>query len=326
MKISKIAALCIFFSWMNITFAQQKIIFDTDMGSDCDDAGALAVLHKLADKEEIEILGVIFSSNANPYGIGVCAAINQYYGRPDIPLGQYQGIALIGDPNDSYSRYIALAQTQYGHQISDKASRLVSTYKKILEVEPDGSVTIITVGHPVGLFYLMNDSEGKILVEKKVKKWIAMTHTDTTPQNDWNFGKNGTAPYIAGLLKIWPTEIYFSGAGKDIITGNVKLPKTSSSNPVKKAYELWGNNALKNGRSSWDQIAVLFAARPQYFNVHPGKLIQNNSLETYWKPASDKASNSYSHFKVIPSIINEDMEAVIEELMSEKPLISINQK
>lgn len=320
MKIFNITALCILFSWINITFAQQKIIFDTDMGSDCDDAGALAVLHKLADKKEVEILGVIFSSNANPYGIGVCAAINQYYGRPDIPLGQYQGIAVIGDPNDSYSHSIALAQTQYGHQISNKASELISTYKKILKAESDRSVTILTIGHPVGLFYLMNDPEGGVLVKEKVKNWIAMTHTDTIPQSDWNFGKNGTAPYIPGLLKIWPTEIYFSGTGKNIITGNVKLPKTSSPNPVKKAYELWGNNALKNGRSSWDQIAVLFAARPQYFNIHEGKLIQNDYLETYWRPLADKRDGIHSHFKVVPSISNEDMEAVIEELMSEKPL------
>ncbi len=27
----------------------EKIIFDTDMGSDCDDTGALALLHQLAD-------------------------------------------------------------------------------------------------------------------------------------------------------------------------------------------------------------------------------------------------------------------------------------
>ncbi len=33
-------------------FSQVRIIFDTDMGSDSDDAGALAVLHKLADKKE----------------------------------------------------------------------------------------------------------------------------------------------------------------------------------------------------------------------------------------------------------------------------------
>ena len=324
MKIFDVIIICIFFSWASISFAQPKIIFDTDMGSDCDDAGALALLHKLADKGEVEIIGTIFSSNANHYGIGVCAAINQYYGRPEIPLGQYQGTTVIGDPNDSYSRHIALEQTQFGHQVSNKAPELIGMYKKILEAQPDQSVTILTVGHPVGLFYLMNDPEGGDLVERKVKNWIAMTHTDTIPQSDWNFGKNGTAPYIARLLKIWPTDSYFSGAGEDIITGNVKLPKTSSHNPVKKAYELWGNNALKNGRSSWDQIAVLFAVRPQYFSIEPGELLQNDSLETYWKPATEKADATNHHFKVIPSISNEDMEALIEKLMSEEPLNSNN--
>ena len=38
------------------------IIFDTDMGSDVDDAGALALLHRLADLGEVELVGVIFSS------------------------------------------------------------------------------------------------------------------------------------------------------------------------------------------------------------------------------------------------------------------------
>lgn len=33
-----------------------KVIFDTDIGSDCDDAGAMAVLHKLADAVGIKLL------------------------------------------------------------------------------------------------------------------------------------------------------------------------------------------------------------------------------------------------------------------------------
>ena len=31
-------------------FAQTKVIFDTDIGSDCDDAGAMDILHKLHDR------------------------------------------------------------------------------------------------------------------------------------------------------------------------------------------------------------------------------------------------------------------------------------
>ncbi len=41
------------------------IIFDTDMGSDVDDAGALALLHRLAELGEVELAGVIFSSGKN---------------------------------------------------------------------------------------------------------------------------------------------------------------------------------------------------------------------------------------------------------------------
>lgn len=35
-----------------------KIIFDTDIGGDCDDAGALALLHRLCDMGEAELLAV----------------------------------------------------------------------------------------------------------------------------------------------------------------------------------------------------------------------------------------------------------------------------
>ena len=312
--------LVIFICFLGIhASTQPAIIFDTDIGSDCDDAGALAVLHKLADKNEVKILGTIFSSNANPYGIGTIAAINRYYGRGDLPLGQYQGSTIIGDPNDSYTKYIATGRNQYGHHVVDQGPELVSTYKKILQDQPDKSVTIVTVGHPVGLFYLVNDPEGLELVRKKVSRWIAMTLTDEKPQNDWNFGKNGTASYICGLLKLWPTDVYFSGAGNDVITGNIKLPKTPMNNPVRKSYEMWGNNALKNGRSSWDQIAVLYAVRPQYFSTEAGELRQNDVMETYWRPAGDQSALSRNHFKIIPTIRKEEMESIIEELMSEKP-------
>lgn len=299
--------------------AQPAIIFDTDIGSDCDDAGALAVLHKLADKNEVKILGTIFSSNANPYGIGAIAAINQYYGRGDLPLGQYQGSTIIGDPNDSYTKYIANAQEQYGHHVVDQGPELVPAYKDILQNEPDKSVTIITVGHPVGLFYLVNDPVGLDLVKKKVIRWIAMTHTDEDPVNDWNFGKNGTAPYICGLLKLWPVEACFSGAGSDVITGNVKLSETPVDNPVRKSYELWGNNALKNGRSSWDQIAVLYAARPELFTIEQGVLRQNDNMETYWTPVTNQSPRSRNHCKIIPAVRKEELAFIIEELMSEQP-------
>lgn len=36
----------------------KKIIIDTDIGWDCDDAGALALIHSLCNKGEAELLAV----------------------------------------------------------------------------------------------------------------------------------------------------------------------------------------------------------------------------------------------------------------------------
>ena len=50
------------------------MIFDTDMDSDCDDLGALAVLHALADRGEEEILATVTSSQ-NPWSAPCVVAV-----------------------------------------------------------------------------------------------------------------------------------------------------------------------------------------------------------------------------------------------------------
>ena len=63
-----------------------KVIFDTDMYTDFDDVGALACLHALADEGKCEILATVSSTRGTP-SVGVCQAINAWYGRGDIPVG-----------------------------------------------------------------------------------------------------------------------------------------------------------------------------------------------------------------------------------------------
>ena len=67
-----------------------RIIFDTDMATDCDDAGALAVLHVLANQGECEILATV-SSSLNPTACAAVDVINRYYHRPDLPMGTVKG-------------------------------------------------------------------------------------------------------------------------------------------------------------------------------------------------------------------------------------------
>jgi inosine-uridine nucleoside N-ribohydrolase len=284
------------------------VIFDTDMGSDCDDAGALAVLHALADAGEVRILGVIFSSGKNRYGVGTCDAINTYYGRGDLPLGQYQGTD-VGDPADSYTKAIATDTQRFGHDTIDQAPDLVSVYRTILQSQPDHSVTILTVGHPHGLVHLMRDQQAAELVRAKVSRWVAMG------LGGWNFQQMGMSAYSKQLLEDWPTPLYISPSGAEIKTGHRQLPQTPETNPVREAYRLW-NAALVDGRSSWDQVAVLSVARPQLFQMeHTGCVERTPEGRVVWNPDADNPR----HHRVTPRVSADEMAQIIEELMARPP-------
>jgi hypothetical protein len=186
-----------------------KIILDTDMGSDCDDAGALALLHRYADLGMAEIIGCIYSSGKVPYGAGIIEAINIYYGRPDITVGAYYGDE-VGDPADKMSAGKLVRDTMaFGNTIiyntdTEEQTRL---NRRLLAGEEDGSIVYVTIGHTKALYELLvsgpdeiSPLDGHELVARKVKKWIAMGGRGAINENmafskDWNLFWNNTAPY-----------------------------------------------------------------------------------------------------------------------------------
>jgi hypothetical protein len=294
--------------------AAVPVIFDTDIGSDCDDAGALALLHALADRGEVDLVGVIYSSGRNRFGSGVCDAINTWYGRGDLPLGQYKGDD-VGDPRDSYTSRIAKDTKTFPHRIVDDAPEMVAVYKQMLRSRPDGSVTILTVGHPHGLVHLLRDKEGPELVQSKVRRWVAMGGSSDAPTPDWNFTQNGMGKYLGELLDKWPTEALFSPDGSDVQTGNRLLPATPENNPVREAYRLW-DNCLKKGRSSWDQIAALVAVRPQYFEIERhGRSEMTPDGKSFWNAKVDNLKHGRARVK----IDKKELAGIIEELMAAPP-------
>jgi len=96
--------------------AKPRIIFDTDMDSDFDDAGALAVLHALADRGECEILAVMHSTST-PWSVGVIDAINTYYARGDLPIGARKRTD--NDNRSSYAEKIAKDISRFEHNVTD---------------------------------------------------------------------------------------------------------------------------------------------------------------------------------------------------------------
>ena len=159
--------------------APEKIIFDTDMYTDFDDVGALATLHALADAGECEILGTVASTRGTP-SVGIVEIVNAFYGRPDIPVGANREIGLgpIAFRQKAYDMYRDMVKSNPAvkHPTSDLAPDANEVYRRILAAQPNGSVTICSVGFTTNLRRLLETKgdavsplDGRALVAKKVK-------------------------------------------------------------------------------------------------------------------------------------------------------------
>lgn len=314
--------------------APAKIIFDTDMAEDVDDAGALAVLHALANLGEADILGTMISSRNE--GVGPCLdAINTFYGRPHIPIGYGRELQHGYPPGSSPqtetpSKYVETVARAFPHRLqkSSDAPDAVSLYRTILASQPDQSVTVVSVGFLNNLRNLLDSSKdqasplgGEALVKQKVKLWVCMGGKFPDGQfSDGNGEYNVMYDTAASIRAIhdWPTPVVFSGfeIGTRIKTGR-GLRTTPEDNPVRACYS--GYNGLSD-RESWDHTAVLFAVRGagEYWDLSdPGFCLMHARVGfgyNEWLPARQK-----DHRYLIQKMAPESVARVIEDLMLQAP-------
>lgn len=245
-----------------------RIIIDTDLRSDCDDAGAFAVAHALADEGHCQLLGAI-ASTSGPDVVAAIDAINHYFGRPEIPIGLSPIPDTTGD--DDYAPELAIHFPHAQQNATAPDSTLL--YRRLLAGAPDGSVRLVVIGAQ-GPIQLLLDSKadaegdgsigvsGDELVRRKVGETVIMAGNFTDPDaEEWNVKLNVAA--ARAVAERWPVPIVYVGfeAGDSVIAGaSLSDPETS---PVARAYQLYPNTehgpGLIGGRSSWDLIAVYYA-------------------------------------------------------------------
>ncbi len=237
-----------------------SVILDTDMDSDVDDVGALAMLHAYEGQKRARILGIIVTSDEK-YSAACTDAINVWFGRKDIPIGVSQKDSL-----RTFSKYTKEISEQFPTCFSSNADAEDGTkvYRRLLAGQPDHSVVIITIGHLTSLSRLLDSSpdsisplSGQELVKQKVKRWSCMG--GQFPEGkEANFYRPDPASTVNSLGK-WTLPVTFSGweVGNQIVTGGESFQaQCDPTSPVYRAYELY--NGFK-GRASWDQIAILIA-------------------------------------------------------------------
>jgi inosine-uridine nucleoside N-ribohydrolase len=299
-----------------------RIFFDTDMDSDCDDAGALALLHALADRGEAEILAVAASSLYR-WSVPCIEVINRYYGRPDLPLGAPKRDAVDSHAGSKYARAIA-ESTATRWKTNADAPDATEVYRQTLASQPDGSAIIVSVGDVTNIRNLLRSGPdthsplaGPDLVRCKVIRWVCMggrypSHLD--PRVFGNFKTDPAATVAAA--RDWPIEVVFSGLGDNILTG-LRLNQTPPENPVRRAYELY--LAKQPARPSWDPIAVLYAVRPKAPFWRRRTEGHNHILPNgtnQWRSEPD--SSNHVLLELVPGA-DEEVGRTIDELIIQPP-------
>jgi inosine-uridine nucleoside N-ribohydrolase len=319
--------LLLFLLVASVCFGQQKsvnIIFDSDMGPDYDDVGAIAILHALADKGEAKILATVASTRYDGVA-GVMNVFNTYFKRPGIPIG----ISKNGLDLRDWQHWSDTLLAKYPHKIknNDEVPDAVQVYRKVLASQPEHSVTIVTVGFLTNLSNLLNTNadefsklNGKELVARKVKLLVCMAGRFPS---GYEFNVMKDAKASQNVYANWPTQIVLSGfeIGEKILAGIPLIHNDAIKNdPVKDVFRISIPMAKEDslGRKSWDETAVLIAIKgySQFYTLHHGRMSVADDGKDTW----DDNGNGQAY--LVEEADYKEVEKLINELIQYQPVKS----
>lgn len=278
-----------------------RLIFDTDMGNDVDDAMALAMIHTLEARGVCKLLAVTITKD-HPKAGPFVDAINTFYNRGDIAIGVVRG----GVTPDE-GRFLKLADdgSRYPHDLRSNADApdAEEVLRRTLAAQPDGSVTLVQVGFFTNFARLLaspadaiSPLTGRDLIAKKVARLSVMAGSFQPIKGQkrfLEFNVKMDIPSAQRLAKDWPTPIVWSG-----FEIGVAAPYPHQSierdfayvphHPVKDAY--YAYEPPPHDRPTWDLTAVLTLFDPdaRYFaHSAPGRVDVANDGHTTFTPAAN---------------------------------------
>ena len=254
--------------------AVPRILLDTDVGSSTDDLFALAMLYRYEDAGKCRLLGVVVDRPGEANAAFV-DAMNAWAGRPDLPVG----LVRRGPEN-------AMTFIDYAHvaDTADAAGRPLFPraapgpdgrpdgwvlYRRLLAGQPDGSVTICSIGFLTCLAQLLESPPddlsplgGAELVRRKVARAVVMGGAfakDAEPE--YNFAMDPEA--VRTFFRLWPrdVDVVFSTAEVgDAIDYPPALVLSdigpTDRHPIRQVYLQCD---CDTGQRMWDPLAVVQA-------------------------------------------------------------------
>ena len=264
-----------------------KVIFETDIGNDVDDALALDMLYKYVEWGQVDLLAVMINKDA-PAPAEYMDIMNTWYGHTDIPVGIVRDGS--DDPWGQYAQKVVDLKNEDGTPMFARSRESYDDlpdahilYRQILAKQPDASVVIATVGFSTNLARLLDTPAdeyspltGKELVAKKVKFLSAMAgNISELEHHEYNVVKD--LPAAVKVFAEWPTEIVVSPFE---VGRAIKYPGESIENdftwapkhPMVEAYKAY--LPMPYDRPTWDLTSVLYAVEgDSWFTMsEPGRI------------------------------------------------------
>ena len=299
---------------MNGTKETKQIIFDTDIGMDCDDAAALGILLNAHKRGECEILAITASTGRE----GATATVNaicDYYGVNGIPVGRMKRMLQC----DGVNNYARAVMEKYGTE--DVETDAVPLLRKTL-AEAAGKVSVIAVGPLSNLEELLKSKAdefsplcGADLVKQKVDKLYVMI--GSFPQNfdgkrfrEWNLLQD--VPAARYVIENWGTKkVYLPFE----IGAAVFTEMGQNENPVwysMKNFAIANGVDISNGyrRESWDPVTCMIALNennPLFIYSPEGTVTVDGDCVTLFEEKTgglDKYLSVNSDLKGIEKLLN----------------------
>lgn len=283
----------------------KTLLIDTDIGPDCDDAGAMAVAAGMAKRYRVPV-GAVVSCTSSPYGASCAEAICRYCG---LEVGTFaenkQPGLLTRAHNMRYNREIAA-------RFGDKKTYpdAVTAYRRTLAALPDGGAVVVAIGPFATLAQLMRSEPdavsplcGSELFAKKVSAAVVMA-SKFPRGREYNIICDPVS--AIGFFDACTVPLFFADfdTGFPVRSGFAPTDADPTDNPVRLAYArycpaVFGTEELMN--ASYDLLAMHFAfeGESDTFGVsEPYRFTVTDEGENSFTP--DPAGRCYRILKRVP--------------------------
>lgn len=270
----------------------KKIIFDTDIGCDCDDVGALCLLLSAERRGECELAAVTLSS---PYATAptCAAAILAQYRREGMPMGSLCSPFDGYYPNaDVYSAGVAEAFPNKAEPVSNAVmlirALLAGSAEKmtLLATGPLPNISAFLRSEPDEISPLDGVTLAMLKLDEIVIMggWFEPFEGAEPPHPEFNIvmDKEG-AKTVFALSPVPVTALPFE-AGLQVYSGGEMVKKYGREKPSSLAYILHGSG---EGRDSWDPASALYAVYGcggEFELTEPGKITVADDGITHFTP------------------------------------------